>query len=93
MKALFYFLFGIVCSLFAFVMLFDAYAPVYFDDYYLDIMYTKYAKHWWYGTIIMSAVFYTFIIIWLANLKNPKSNNELTVHHIHEQKDNDEETE
>ena len=52
MKSLFYYLFGIMTALYAFVILFDLCAPIYLDDYYLDILYTKYAKEWYYGNAI-----------------------------------------
>lgn len=68
MKSLFYFLFGIIIALYAFVVCFDLYAPVYLDNYYLDILYTKYAKEWYYGNIIVSSVFLFFTLVWVYML-------------------------
>ena len=52
MKSLFYFLFGIIIALYAFVICFDLYAPIYLDDYYIDILYTNYAKVWYYTPLL-----------------------------------------
>lgn len=68
MKSLFYFLFGIIITLYAFVVCFDLYAPVYLDNYYLDILYTKYAKEWYYGNIIVSSIFLFFTLVWVYML-------------------------
>lgn len=65
MKSLFYYLFGIITALYAFVILFDLYAPIYLDDYYLDILYTKYAKEWYYGNIIVSSISLFFTLVWV----------------------------
>lgn len=74
MKSLFYFLFGIIIALYAFVILFDLYAPIYLDDYYLDILYTKYAKEWYYGNIIMCSISLFFVLVWVYTLgKGTKS--------------------
>ena len=55
-------------ALYAFVILFDLYAPVYLDDYYLDILYTKYAKEWYYGNIIVSSISLFFALAWVYTL-------------------------
>lgn len=68
MKPLFYYLFGIITALYAFVILFDLYSPIYLDDYYLDILYTKYAKEWYYGNIIVSSISLFFTLIWVYML-------------------------
>ena len=65
MKSLFYYLFGIMTALYAFVILFDLYAPIYLDDHYLDILYTKYAKEWYYGNIIVSSISLFFTLVWV----------------------------
>lgn len=68
MKQLFYFLFGITIALYAFMICFDLYAPIYLDDYYLDILYTKYAKEWYYGNIIVSSISLFFALVWVYTL-------------------------
>lgn len=68
MKSLFYFTFGIMTALYAFVILFDLYAPIYLDNYYLDILYTKYAKEWYYGNIIVSSISLFFALTWVYTL-------------------------
>lgn len=68
MKSLFYFLFGIMIALYAFVILFDLYAPVYLDNYYMDKLAVDYATEWYYTNISISIVSILFSIIWIYNL-------------------------
>ena len=68
MKNVFYYFFGIITALYAFVVLFDIYAPKFIDDYWLDILYDKYAQEWYYSNITVGAVMILCIIIWVYNL-------------------------
>ena len=68
MKPLFYYLFGIMTALYAFVILFDLCAPVYLDDYYIDMLMQNYAQEWYYTNLTVSAVTIFFVIIWIYNL-------------------------
>ena len=68
MKQLFYFLFGIIIALYAFMVCFDLYAPIYLDDVYLDMLYTNYAKEWYYTNIGISSVAILMVAIWIFNL-------------------------
>lgn len=65
MKSLFYYLFGIATMLYAFVVLFDLWAPIYLDDYYLDVLATTYSKEWYYSNLTVAAIMFIFIIIWV----------------------------
>ena len=56
MKPLFYYLFGIMTALYAFVILFDLCAPVYVDDYYMDMLMQNYAQEWYYTNLAVSAI-------------------------------------
>jgi hypothetical protein len=47
---------------------FDLYAPLYLDDYYLDILYTNYAKEWYYTNIGISSIAILCTAIWIFNL-------------------------
>ena len=55
-------------ALYAFVILFDLYAPVYLDDYYMDKLMQNYAQEWYYTNIVVSAITIFFTIIWIYNL-------------------------
>ena len=68
MKNVFYYFFGIITALYAFVVLFDIYAPEFIDDYWLDILYDKYAQGWYYSNITVGAVMILCTIIWVYNL-------------------------
>lgn len=68
MKSLFYYLFGIMTALYAFVILFDLCAPVYLDDYYMDMLVQKYAQEWYYTNFTVSVVAIFFTIVWIYNL-------------------------
>lgn len=68
MKSLFYYLFGIMTALYAFVILFDLCAPVYLDDYYMDMLVQNYAQEWYYTNLTVSAVTIFFTIVWIYNL-------------------------
>lgn len=68
MKPLFYFLFGIIIALYAFVILFDVCGPIYLDDYYIDKLVTNYSNEWYYTNISVSTIALFFIIVWIYNL-------------------------
>lgn len=68
MKPLFYYLFGIMTALYAFVILFDLCAPIYLDDYYMDALVQNYAQEWYYTNIGVSAVSIFFVLVWIYNL-------------------------
>ena len=68
MKSLFYFLFGIILALYAFIILFDLYGPIYLDDYYMDKLTVNYATEWYYANISVSIISILFSIIWIYNL-------------------------
>ena len=68
MKSLFYYLFGIISALYAFVVCFDLYAPIYLDDYYLGILYNNYAKEWYYTNVTISSISILFVLIWTFTL-------------------------
>ena len=68
MKSLFYFVFGIMIALYAFVILFDLCAPVYLDDYYMDMLTQNYAQEWYYTNISVSAITIFFVLVWVYNM-------------------------
>lgn len=68
MKSLFYFLFGIIVALYAFVILFDVCGPIYLDDYYMDKLVTNYSNEWYYTNLSISAIALFFTIVWIYNL-------------------------
>lgn len=68
MKNIFYYFFGIITALYTVMVLFDLYAPEFIDDYWLDILYNKYAQEWYYSNIIIAAIMILFTIIWVYNL-------------------------
>lgn len=68
MKNVFYYFFGIMTALYAFMVLFDLYAPEFIDDYWLDILCNKYAQEWYYSNIIIAAVMILCTIVWVYNL-------------------------
>lgn len=68
MKSLFYYFFGIITALYAFIVLFDFYAPEFIDDYWLDILCDKYAQEWYYSNITIAAIMILCTIVWVYNL-------------------------
>ena len=68
MKNVFYCFFGIMTALYAFMVLFDFYAPEFIDDYWLDILCDKYAQEWYYSNITIAAIMILCTIIWVYNL-------------------------
>ena len=68
MKPLFYYLFGITTVLYTLVLLFDFWAPIYLDDYYLDLLITNYSKEWYYCNVAVAAIMLLFILIWVFTL-------------------------
>ena len=68
MKSLFYYLFGIMTALYAFVIIFYLYAPVYFDEYYMDMLMQNYAQEWYYTNISVSAITIFFVLVWVYNM-------------------------
>lgn len=68
MKNVFCYFFGIMTALYAFMVLFDLYAPEFIDDYWLDILCNKYAQEWYYSNIIIAAIMILCTIIWVYNL-------------------------
>jgi hypothetical protein len=68
MKSLFYFLFGIIVALYAFVILFNVCGPIYLDDYYMDKLVTNYSNEWYYTNLSISAIALFFTIVWIYNL-------------------------
>ena len=68
MKPLFYYLFGIMTALYAFIILFDLCAPVYLDDYYMDMLMQNYAQEWYYTNISVSAITIFFVLVWVYNI-------------------------
>lgn len=68
MKNVFYYFFGIITALYAFMVLFDLYAPEFIDDYWLDILCNEYAQEWYYSNIIIAAIMILCTIVWVYNL-------------------------
>ena len=68
MKNVFYYFFGIITALYTFAVLFALYAPEFIDDYWLDILYDKYAQEWYYFNITIGAIMILCLIIWAYNL-------------------------
>ena len=68
MKPTFYFLFGIIIALYAFMVLFDVCGPIYLDDYYMDKLVTNYSNGWYYTNLSISAITLFFTIVWIYNL-------------------------
>ena len=68
MKPLFYYLFGIITALYAFVILFDLCAPVYLDNYYMDMLMQSYAQEWYYTNLAVSAITIFFVLVWVYNM-------------------------
>lgn len=68
MKSLFYFLFGIIVALYAFMVLFDVCGPIYLDDYYIDKLIVNYSNEWYYTNLSISAITLFFTIVWIYNL-------------------------
>ena len=68
MKSLFYYLFGIITVFYALIILFDLWAPIYLDDYYLDLLVTNYSKEWYYTNLAIASIMFIFIIIWVYNM-------------------------
>lgn len=68
MKSLFFYLFGIITALYAFVLLFNAYAPEFMDDYWLDYIAKHYSKVWYYGSFTIAFILILFTIIFVYNL-------------------------
>lgn len=55
MKSLFYYLFGLFTALTLIVILFNNYADLYLDDYYIDLLYHDYKYiYLWFNTSITS---------------------------------------
>lgn len=68
MKALFYYLFGWFSALYAFVILFNVYAPEFMDDYWLDYLAVNHPNAWYYGSLIISTILILFVLIFVYNL-------------------------
>lgn len=68
MKALFYYLFGIVTALYVAVFCFDAYAPVFLDDYYLEKLTREYAREWYNVNMAIAIIGAVFALVWAWNL-------------------------
>ena len=68
MKSLFYFLFGIVCALFSFAVLFADYSATIMDDFYLELLHNVYEQEYYYFNIIVSTLFISFVMVWGYNL-------------------------
>jgi hypothetical protein len=68
MKNVFYYFFGIITALYAFVILFNLSAPVYLDDYYMDMLTQNYAQEWYYTNLAVSAVTIFFVLVWVYNM-------------------------
>ena len=68
MKSLFFYLFGIITALYAFVIAFNLYAPELMDDYWLDYVAIHYPNLWYYGSLTTAIVFILFLIIFVYNL-------------------------
>ena len=69
MKSLFFYLFGIITALYAFVIMFNLYAPELMDDYWLDYVAIHYPDLWYYGSLTTAIVFILFLIIFVYNLE------------------------
>lgn len=76
MKSFLYFVFGVICALFACIATFNNYFEIYLDDYYVDLLYNEYNKEWYYVTLISSTIFIFSVIAWVYSLG--KSANELS---------------
>lgn len=68
MKALFFYLFGIISALYAFVILFNLYGPEFIDDYWLDYLVINYPNLWYYSSFTISCILILFIIVFVYNL-------------------------
>ena len=80
----FYFIFGIITTILVCMMLFTYHFHVYLDDYYLDLIFTKYYKPWKYVYVGTAILFYicTMIAIYNIGIKN-SIKEPLIIKHIH----------
>lgn len=68
MKALFFYSFGVISTLYVFMVLFNLYASEIIDEYWLDYIFTNYANTWYYGSLTILSILILFIIIFVYNL-------------------------
>lgn len=80
MKSFLYFIFGIICMLFAIVAVFNNTFDLYLDDNVIELMHNKYQKEWYWTTMVSSALFILAVLVWVFSLG--KSVNELSTEHL-----------
>ena len=68
MKALFYYLFGILSALLCGIHVFNSYADIYLDDYYVELLYNVYPTQLIYINTIVSVLWSIFAIIFVFML-------------------------
>lgn len=68
MKALFYYLFGILSVLLCEIHIFNSYADIYLDDYYIELLYNVYPTQLIYINTIVSVLWSIFAIIFVFML-------------------------
>lgn len=68
MKALFYYTFGWISALYAFVILFNLYGQEFIDDYWLDYLAVNYPKVWYYGSFTVATILILFVLVFVFNL-------------------------
>ena len=83
MKSLFYFLFGVVCMLFAFAFTFDVYSINFVEDFYLDLLHTVYEQEYRYFNILVSSLFVSFLMVWVYNLGSGSKQKERLITNKH----------
>ena len=80
MKNVFYYFFGIITALYAFMVLFNLYAPEFIDDYWLNVLYTEYAQEWYYISMTIGVLTTLCAAIWIYNLgRNSNSKEPLLI--------------
>lgn len=65
MKNLYYFFYGFISALFAFVVFFDNTAYQLLDDYYIELLNKEYNNAWIYTKMVIVFSFIICCIIWI----------------------------
>lgn len=68
MKALGYYLFGVISTLTALVMFFNHYVDEFLDEYWLCLLYKEYTQEWFWSNIVITSICTMTILIWVFNL-------------------------
>ena len=68
MKALGYYLFGVISTLTVLVMFFNHYVDEFLDEYWLCLLYKEYTQEWFWSNIVITSICTMAILIWVFNL-------------------------